>query len=118
MHETVFERKHKNPDAVIDIDCPEFYCPRCEKHFEGKYYYRSHLKSAHEIVYNQAKIIINKEVKIDIDSTDFYCAKFEKKFEEKHHFRRHLKYLHDLRYKRAKMEKRDDDRKRVKSVNI
>lgn len=118
VHEMVFERKFKNPDAVIDIDCPDFYCPKCEKHFEGKYYYRSHLKSVHEIVYKQAKMIVNKEVEIDIDSPDFFCGKCDKKFDEKYYFRRHLKYVHDLRYKSAKLEKKHDDRKRVKFVNI
>ncbi|KAL9552114.1 hypothetical protein MBANPS3_003954 [Mucor bainieri] len=116
VHQMVFERKYKNPDAVIDIDCPEFYCPKCEKHFEGKYYYRSHLKSVHEIVYKQAKMLVNKEVEIDIDSPDFYCGKCDKKFDEKYYFRRHLKYVHDLRYKNAKIERKDDDRKRVKFV--
>ncbi|KAK4516135.1 multiprotein-bridging factor 1 [Mucor velutinosus] len=118
VHQMVFERRYKNPDAVIDIDSPDFYCPKCEKHFEGKYYYRSHLKSVHEIVYKQAKLSVNKEVEIDIDSPDFFCGKCDKKFNEKYYFRRHLKYVHDLRYKSAKLEKKDNDRKRVKFVNL
>ncbi|CEP11699.1 hypothetical protein [Parasitella parasitica] len=31
VHHMVFELRYKNPDAVIDIDCPNFYCPKCEK---------------------------------------------------------------------------------------
>lgn len=55
-----------NPDAIIDIHHPEFFCAKCNRHYRGRASFRAHLRYYHRMLLNSKEEPVVQTVPAEI----------------------------------------------------
>ncbi|KAL9543199.1 hypothetical protein MBANPS3_008230 [Mucor bainieri] len=95
-------RKIKNIDTEPDIHDHNFYCKSCERRYNNKKIYRSHLKAVHYMVlkplHNWKARDNNVFPDPDPDDPNLYCRACDHTYARKSSYNRHCQYLHGMKH--------------------
>ncbi|KAG2202234.1 hypothetical protein INT47_002153 [Mucor saturninus] len=81
-----------------DQDDPNFYCCLCEKNYESRPKYRTHLSKSHKMVLRPLNPSRQKNNTIpNRDDPNFYCIACEKYYASRALYRKHVGRVHKIR---------------------
>ncbi|KAG2207179.1 hypothetical protein INT47_012232 [Mucor saturninus] len=81
-----------------DQDDPNFYCCLCEKNYESRPKYRTHLSKSHKMVLRPLNSSQQKNNTIpNKDDPNFYCIACEKYYASRASYRKHVAKAHKIR---------------------
>ncbi|KAG2190038.1 hypothetical protein INT46_007403 [Mucor plumbeus] len=89
---TIDDQRLPNPDAVIDMESPNFDCAKCGRTYEDSSSFKLHLKVVHDLTYKKRKV-----GDANVNRPELYCSICKKQYQKNASFKKHLATVHSLK---------------------